>query len=240
MDDYSRYTNVHLQKQLTSEEILEAKNVFEAHCRHHQVHVQHYHADNGRFADNLFVQDAIGKGQTLSYCGVNAHWQNGIAERMIRTLRETARTQLLHSIERWPIASYIHLWPYSIRYSADIHNQTHKKEEDTPLSKFTGIDAFGCPIYALDCNLASRISIGDWNKRARLGMYLGSSPRHAKTVSLVLNINNGLVSPQFHIRHDDFFETIDNKEGNMEALGDVGRVDSCKGPKEIPNQHTIH
>ena len=94
MDDYSRYTNVHLQKQLTSEEILEAKNVFEAHCRHHQVHVQHYHADNGRFADNLFVQDAIGKGQTLSYCGVNAHWQNGIAERMIRTLRETARTQL--------------------------------------------------------------------------------------------------------------------------------------------------
>ena len=73
VDHFSRYTYVHLQKKLTSEETLEAKNTFEAHCRQHRVNVQHYHADNGRFADNLFVNDVASKGQTLTYCGVNAH-----------------------------------------------------------------------------------------------------------------------------------------------------------------------
>jgi hypothetical protein len=36
---------------------------------------------------------------------------------------------------------------------------------------------------------------------------LGNSPRHAQSVSLVLNLETGLVSPQFHCNHDDLFET---------------------------------
>ena len=224
VDHYSRFTYVHLQSRLTSEETLEAKKAFEAHCRQHHVKVQHYHADNGRFADNLFVQDTVENGQTISYCGVNAHWKNGVAERMIRTLREAARTHLLHSIERWPEASSTHLWPYAIRYSACIHNQTPRSNGRTPMTDFSGVEvganlqnlhAFGCPVYALDSNLAARKPIGDWNKRARLGLYLGPSPRHARTVSLVLNIYNGLVSPQFHIKHDDFLETVDRNDDRI-------------------------
>ena len=41
-------------------------------------------------------------------------------------------------------------------------------------------------------------------------MYLGHLPMHARTVSLVLNLSTGLVSPQFHLKFDDFFETIDD------------------------------
>ena len=33
-------------------------------------------------------------------------------------------------------------------------------------------------------------------------------PNHARNVNLVLNLITGLVSPQFHCRFDDFFETI--------------------------------
>ena len=223
VDNYSRYVYVHLQKHLTSKETLEAKSAFEAHCRRYDVKVKHYHADNGRFADNMFLNDVVEKGQTISYCGVNAHWQNGIAERMIRSLRETGRTQLLHAIERWPTGCSTHLWPYAISYSAHILNQVPNKKDDLcPQSKFSGIDVspnlnhmhtFGCPVYALNSKLAAQQSIGHWNRRARLGIYLGPSPRHAKSVSLVMNPANGLVSPQFHIKHDEFFETIDRKGG---------------------------
>ena len=226
VDHFSRYTYVHLQKSLTSEETLEAKRAFEAHCRKYNVNVENYHADNGRFADNLYVNDVRAKGQTITYCGVNAHWQNGIAERMIRTLRETARTQLLHAIERWPSNCSTHLWPFALRYAAQVQNEVPKKDGESPISKFSGVSvqanmnhlhAFGCPVYALNNDLASGKTIGNWNRRARLGIYLGPSPRHARTVSLVMNPSNGLVSPQFHVSHDEFFETVDRSSGEPTA-----------------------
>jgi hypothetical protein len=31
---------------------------------------------------------------------------------------------------------------------------------------------------------------------------------HARNVSLVLNLTTGLSSPQFHVKHDEFFETV--------------------------------
>jgi len=41
----------------------------------------------------------------------------------------------------------------------------------------------------------------------RIGVNLGYSPRHASSVSLILNIETGLVSPQYHCAYDDLFET---------------------------------
>jgi hypothetical protein len=40
-----------------------------------------------------------------------------------------------------------------------------------------------------------------------LGLNLGPSPNHARSVNLVLNLSTGLCSPQFHCSFDDFFET---------------------------------
>ena len=37
---------------------------------------------------------------------------------------------------------------------------------------------------------------------------MGLSPQHARTVSLVLNLDTGCVSPAFHLQYDDFFETV--------------------------------
>ena len=45
--------------------------------------VKHYHADNGRFADNRFIDDVNGKDQKITFCGVGAHHQNGIIEKKI-------------------------------------------------------------------------------------------------------------------------------------------------------------
>jgi hypothetical protein len=37
---------------------------------------------------------------------------------------------------------------------------------------------------------------------------LGQSPNHARSVALVLSLLTGYVSAQFHLKHDDFFETV--------------------------------
>ena len=49
-----------------------------------------------------------------------------------------------------------------------------------------------------------------------MGVYLGVSPNHACSIALVLNPNTGHVSPQFHTKHDDFFETVTSKVTNFD------------------------
>jgi hypothetical protein len=67
---------------------------------------------------------------------------------------------------------------------------------------------FGCPVFALQNELASGGSILHWSPRTRLGVNLGPSSSHARNVNLVLNLHMGCISPQFHCRFDDFFETV--------------------------------
>ena len=105
-----------------------------------------------------------------------------------------------------------------MHYVNDVRNNIPTSENaHSPLQKFTGTSVqtkvntfhpFGCPVYALDRGLASGKKIPSWNPRCILGLYLGNSPRHTRSISQVLNLDTGRVSPQFHVIHDEFFETI--------------------------------
>jgi transposase InsO family protein len=75
---------------MTSEETLKSKLAFEKFALSHGVNIIHYHADNGRFKDNLFMNSIEEKGQTISFSGVGAHHQNGIAEKRIGDLQRRA------------------------------------------------------------------------------------------------------------------------------------------------------
>ena len=68
IDHFSRLSFVYLQNQLTSEETLKRKKAFERYCEARGVTVKHYHADNGRFADNEFVNHVATSRQSISYC----------------------------------------------------------------------------------------------------------------------------------------------------------------------------
>lgn len=228
VDHFSRYTYVHLQQQLTGEETVKAKEAFELHMKTLGVTVRHYHADNGRFADNAFLKAVAQGRQTISFCAVNAHWQNGIAEKAIRDLREMARTQLLHALSSWPSAVDISLWSYSLRYAATIRNNVPMtNQKRTPLELVSGskisanlkhFHTFGCPVFVLNHKLQAGNSIRPWLPRSRIGLYLGPSPKHARNVSLVLNLNTGLVSPQFHVAHDNFFESVKMNDPESQAI----------------------
>ena len=224
VDHFSRASFVYLQRTLTSAETLESKRAFERYSNQRGIDIKHYHADNGRFADNLFRNDVGSKGQTISYCGVNAHWQNGIAEKKIRDLTEQARTVLLFAQNRWPEAVAVNLWPYALRSANDSINHAPRLADNIiPMEAFTGTDSplrireqhtFGCPVYALNSKLQGGKSIPKWHERARVGIYLGLSPQHSRSVALVLSLKTGLVSPQFHVEFDDLFETVGKRAGN--------------------------
>jgi hypothetical protein len=226
VDQYSGLSYVHLQTSTTAIETLEAKRAFERYAAKHGVTIKHYHADNGRFVENAFVEDVNAQRQTNSFCGVNAHFQNGIAERRIRELQDQARTMLIHANRRWPTAVNAHLWPYALRMANDLHNAapslSHKSHQ-SPFELFTGVKVapnlqhfktFGCPVYVLDDKLQGQRSFNKWTERARIGMYLGLSPSHARTVGLVMNLQTGHVSPQFHVKWDNKFETVQGTAGN--------------------------
>ena len=209
VDHVSDLSYVHVQSSTGGDETIEAKH----------VNILHYHADNGIFSENKFMNDVRKSKQSISFCSVNAHHQNGRAEKRIRDLREVSRTQLLHAQLRWPEEVSTHLWPYALRYANYLRNRIpDKKDGSSPLERFssatvssnlTDFHTFGCPAYTLNARLATGAgTIPPWDSMSQLGLNLGPSPRHARNCHLILNINTGTVSPQYHVSFDEFFETV--------------------------------
>jgi hypothetical protein len=125
---------------LTSEEMIEAKQAFKHFAEQHGVRILHYHCNNGGFSKNAFKNSCSTKGQQLTFCGVNAHFQNGIAEKAIRDLIESARKQLLHARQRCPAAIHLALWPYALRSAVHLHNTLPVLEDCTSrLERFSSI-----------------------------------------------------------------------------------------------------
>ena len=64
----------------------------------------------------------------------------------------------------------------------------------------------------LDNALATGNTFHKWKERSRVGTCLGKSPVYAKNVALVLNLDTGHVSPQFHVKFDPSFHTVKEKK----------------------------
>ena len=90
VDHFSRLRYVHPQVDDTSVETITANGAFESFAAELGVRILHYHCDNGRFADNTFKQACNNTRQQLTFCGINTHFQNGIAKLSIRDLSESA------------------------------------------------------------------------------------------------------------------------------------------------------
>ena len=65
-------------------------------CHSGRLKIAHYHGDNGCFTDHGFVKHCHKQRQSISSCGVNAHFQNGLAKCKIRDLQEHTHTALLY------------------------------------------------------------------------------------------------------------------------------------------------
>jgi hypothetical protein len=183
------------------------------------VTIKRYHTDNGVFASREFRNHCAALDQTLSFSGVGAHHQNGIAERAIQTVTNMARACMIHAQLHWPEHSFIDLWPMAMSYAIWVYNKIpHNGAGLSPEELFSGIKStgsqlqrchvFSCPIYVLDPALQDGKKIPKWDSKARQGVFVGFSREHSTSVPLVLNPRTGHVSPQFHVIFDDAFWTV--------------------------------
>jgi len=255
VDHCSRLRFVHLQIDDSSLKTLAAKRAFETFAAEHGVKILHYHCDNARFQYNAFKQAYHDTQQQLTFCDVNAHFQNGITERSIRDLLKIVCKQLLHARACWPQEVHFALWPYALRNTALLHNTLPVLEDSTSRlqlfssfhvgSNMKHVHTFGCPVFAMQNALASGKSLPRWSPRTRLGLNLGLSPTHARNVYLVLNLTIGCVSPQYHCRFNDFFETT--RHGGLDVSGIISwqqlaglnRATSILPEVSAPIQHSV-
>ena len=170
------------------------------------------------FKANAFVRHIRDKNQKINYCGVNAHHQNAVAERSIRTVSESARCMLLHAAMHWKDGINSDLWPFAVSYACHLHNVLPSGNGIAPGDLFSGVTmprhklkdlhTWGCPVFVLDPKLQQGKKLPRWEPRARQGIFIGFSRVHSSDVPLVLNMQTGSISPQYHVVFDDNFSTV--------------------------------
>ena len=165
--------------EMNAEATVKAKLEFERVCNAHGVRVTHYHADNSLFDTKAFKASITKAQQTFSFCGVNAHHQNGKAEQRIKDVTEGARASLLHAAHRWPKAVSPSLWPTALKNCVYLKNSLSTqffpggeegrrklpdRYDSSPISRLSvtkvevNLDqfhSFGSPDYVLENSLQS-------------------------------------------------------------------------------------
>ena len=130
---------------------------------------------------------------------------------------------MAHALIHWPAdgADEIRLWAFAFQHTAWLYNRLpNPKTGLTPLEVLTKTKVdhrdllrshvWGCPVYVLDPKLQDGKKIPKWNRRSRLGQFLGFSDEHSSLVGRVWNLTTNYVSPQYHLVYDDLFQTIFN------------------------------
>jgi hypothetical protein len=153
----------------------------------------------------------------------------------------------------WPDAITEDLWPFALKLAVDIYNsipvtsglspdEIFSSQKSTK-SRLRDFHPFGCPVFVLEASLQDGHRIPKWKPRSRMGIYLGNSPDHATSVPLVLNINTGLVSPQYHLVFDDAFSTTACLSSDKLPTFWPDLFKNCSTnylDEEIQNQHKLH
>ena len=113
--------------EMDTAETVRGKEVFERIAPSYDVNTRHYHCDNGIFNSKLFHNPIRRSNQIISFCGVNAHRQNGKTERRIRYITEGARTVLFYASHRWPKVIDAYFWPAALNNYVNIRNNIPTK-----------------------------------------------------------------------------------------------------------------
>jgi hypothetical protein len=234
VDSISKRIFAEFQTSTNAEQTIDGKKRLEQYANQYSTKISNFRADNGVFKSKAFRDNLHQNGQEITFCGVGAHHQNGVAKRHIRTIVERARTNLLHASSKWVDAIDSELWTFAVNYSIQQWNSTPREDLQflTPGEVFTGVSiqtlpqdhlkdssksvtdisksfhTFGCPVYVLQSELQDGASLPKFDPRSRTGIFLGHSSDHASNVALVLNPETGHISNQYHLIYDNDFTTL--------------------------------
>ena len=92
----------------------------------HIIIINQYHAENGIFRANAWVQDYQERAnpQLTIYAVVGTHHTIGLAEIQIRDIQENCRAVMLHAQHKWPEVITATVWPYALRHANNAYNAT--------------------------------------------------------------------------------------------------------------------
>lgn len=236
VDSVSKRVHIHFQNSTNSEQTIDGKINLERFATRYDVKLKHIRCDNGTFRSKAFVQHVKKCDQDISFCGVNAHHQNGIAERYIRTIVERGRTNFIHAATKWPSKLPDELWTFAMNHAVhqwnntprpdlnfftpneifkgEVHRSIDESSENpkaSPIDLSRDFHPFGCPVYVLEEALQEGQTLPKMDPRSRVGIFMGYSSQHASNVALVLNPETDHISPQYHIIFDDSFSTLTPK-----------------------------
>ena len=179
VEHYSDLKYVHYMEYSMSRSTVYTKECFKRYAAAYSVKVEHYNCGNGRFADNNWINHCKGKGQTVTYCGVNYHFWNGRSEKAIRDIQTAARNMLLDANSRWPDVIHLSLWSYAMHMAVHIHNHVPNSTNGiSRLEAFERIEVshradryhtFGLPVYRLMTQDAT-VKSTKWGNRANFGI----------------------------------------------------------------------
>ena len=234
-DAASKYIHVQNQVSLGAGETVNAKISFKEWLwEQSRLSVKHYHSDNGVFAAELFKDACKEEHQSQSFSGVGAQHQNAEAERAIQTVMYMARSFMIHAALHWGSdgSDDLSLWSFAVDYAAWLYNRIPQRLSGiTPLEMITSTKSdhrdllrshvWGCPVYVLEPTLQDGKKLPKWNRRARMGQFLGFSRQHSSTVAMVQNLHTGYVSPQYHVVFDDNFQTVFHDGKSSEELDKI-------------------
>jgi len=220
VDHATSLVYIDLQTRLNSHETIAGKEAFEQFCSDHGVIAQSYLSDNGTAFDCAAFEAHLKQfHQTVRHSGVGAHHSNGIAERTIGTVLSIARAMLHHAAIHWPDVADPELWPLAVLHAVHILNRIPRDDtgrsplelfsrKTWPSSKFQDFHVWGCPVYVLDSTVSSGNKLPRWCPRSERSIYVGNSLKHGHAVPLVLSLETGKITPQYHVVFDDEFQTV--------------------------------
>jgi len=159
---------------------------------------------------------------------VRCIWHCGriIAEHHICTVSDISRSILIHAATKRPDKITPSLWPFAIMLAVDVWNHTPRGENGAPIdlfSKFRRSDIsyfhpFGCPVFILNKKLQNSLKIPRWDPCCHRGIDLGRSQNHADNAAIVLDLNTGSITAQYHLIFDDTFDTVISTDEELSII----------------------
>jgi len=120
IDDYTRYTSVWLLPNNKAKTCTSAYQSFQARVDSMGYKIKGFKCDNGRgeYDNKTFRYVLAARGTTYEPCPPYAHHKNGVAERMIRTITEKARSMIIDS------QAPVQFWGEAVNTAVYLHQRS--------------------------------------------------------------------------------------------------------------------
>ena len=131
---------------------------------------------------------------------------------------------MIHTNRRWEKAVTANIQLYGLLMANKVMNETpsfQNPDKKIPQAVFSGPQVepnfkhwktSRLLVYVLGSALEATKPHHKWSERSRVRVYLGNFSIHSNNVVLVLSLNTGPVSPQFYVKFDTQYQTVEQEE----------------------------